>query len=73
MPRGGIVTDPSVHERVVRQLVEDARHASLTAVGVIRSPITGSDGNVEFLVLLEIGTGMDAIDEETIRAITSAA
>ena len=73
VPRGGIVTDPSVHERVVRQFLVDARNAGLKAVNLIRSPITGSDGNVEFLVLLEIGSRPHGIDEAKIRAITSAA
>ena len=73
VPRGGIVTDPSVHERVVRQLVVDARDAGLTAVDLIRSPIRGSDGNAEFLMLLEIGTGPHGLDEAKSRAITSAA
>ena len=73
VPRGGIVTDPSVHEQVVRQLVVDASDAGLTAINLIRSPITGGDGNVEFLMLLAIGTDRHGVDEAKIRAITSAA
>ena len=70
VPRGGVVTDPSVHERVVRELVEDATDAGLTAASLIRSPITGTDGNVEFLLDLRLGATASISDDE-IRAVTS--
>jgi 23S rRNA (cytidine1920-2'-O)/16S rRNA (cytidine1409-2'-O)-methyltransferase len=71
VPRGGIVTDPSVHERVVRELVADATDAGLAAIGLIRSPITGADGNVEFLLDLRASAAASIGDDE-IRAVTSA-
>ena len=70
VPRGGVVTDPSVHERVVRELVEDAADAGLTATGLIRSPITGTDGNVEFLLDLRLDATASISDDE-VRAATS--
>ncbi len=46
----GVVSDPTVHARV-RDEIEDALDASgCTVVGWTTSPITGADGNVEFLV-----------------------
>lgn len=50
VPRGGVVRDPGVWQRVLDGLARDAAAAGLHAHRVIRSPITGSDGNVEFLV-----------------------
>jgi len=48
--KGGIVRDPALHQRVcdeVRSWLEDGGWA---IQGIIPSPITGSEGNVEFLV-----------------------
>jgi 23S rRNA (cytidine1920-2'-O)/16S rRNA (cytidine1409-2'-O)-methyltransferase len=50
VPRGGIVRDPVVWERVLSDLARDATTAGLHAHNATRSPITGTDGNVEFLV-----------------------
>jgi 23S rRNA (cytidine1920-2'-O)/16S rRNA (cytidine1409-2'-O)-methyltransferase len=54
VPRGGVVRDPAVWERVLADLSEHAEEAGLHAVRAIRSPITGTDGNVEFLVDLRM-------------------
>jgi 23S rRNA (cytidine1920-2'-O)/16S rRNA (cytidine1409-2'-O)-methyltransferase len=53
VPRGGVVRDPAVHREVLLRFGEDAETAGFAPANVIRSPITGSDGNVEFLALLE--------------------
>lgn len=50
-PRG-IVRDPAVHERVVRDVVAAAAEVGLTLVASTPSPITGQQGNVEFLIHL---------------------
>jgi 23S rRNA (cytidine1920-2'-O)/16S rRNA (cytidine1409-2'-O)-methyltransferase len=55
VPRGGVVTDPEIHARVLHDVLAAAASANLPARDVIRSPITGGDGNVEFLALLERG------------------
>ena len=46
----GIVTDPSVHSRVVDQVAAFLPSCGLTFRGVIPSPILGTEGNKEFLV-----------------------
>ncbi len=53
--KGGIVTDPQKHARVVEEVNHTARTLGLHPLGVIESPITGADGNVEFLALYEKG------------------
>jgi 23S rRNA (cytidine1920-2'-O)/16S rRNA (cytidine1409-2'-O)-methyltransferase len=50
--RGGLVTDPSVHERVIEEVSAAARAVGLVPVAVIESPITGAEGNREFLLHL---------------------
>jgi 23S rRNA (cytidine1920-2'-O)/16S rRNA (cytidine1409-2'-O)-methyltransferase len=51
--KGGIVTDPRQHARVVEEVNAAARALGLTLGGVTESPITGADGNREFLALYE--------------------
>ncbi|MBK9163897.1 MAG: TlyA family RNA methyltransferase [Acidobacteria bacterium] len=47
--KGGIVREPEKHERVVNEVNEFAASAGLTVLGVTESPITGAEGNKEFL------------------------
>ncbi len=53
VPRGGVVRDPEVHRDVLLRFGEDALRAGFTPTGLVRSPIVGGEGNVEFLALLE--------------------
>ena len=55
--RGGIVTDPKQHARVIEEVNEAARDLGLKVSGVIESPIQGSEGNREFLALYERSAG----------------
>ena len=48
---GGIVRDPQKHVRVVEEVNTAAAELGLRVAGVIQSPITGADGNIEFLAL----------------------
>jgi 23S rRNA (cytidine1920-2'-O)/16S rRNA (cytidine1409-2'-O)-methyltransferase len=47
--KGGIVVDPAALSAVVPRLTEFASSLGLERVGLIDSPITGTDGNREFL------------------------
>jgi len=51
---GGIVRDHAKRLRVVEEVNNAARALGLEAVKVIESPITGAEGNVEFLALYRI-------------------
>jgi 23S rRNA (cytidine1920-2'-O)/16S rRNA (cytidine1409-2'-O)-methyltransferase len=51
--KGGVVRDPAQHARVVEEVGEAARALGLTVRGVTESPVTGADGNREFLALYE--------------------
>ena len=48
--KGGIVRDPALHVRVVGDTIEWLEGSAWNVEGVVTSPITGSEGNVEFLV-----------------------
>ncbi|WP_298091659.1 TlyA family RNA methyltransferase [uncultured Sphingomonas sp.] len=48
--KGGVVRDPAVHVRVCDAVVAWLSEAGWNVAGVTPSPITGPEGNVEFLV-----------------------
>ena len=48
--KGGVVRDPAVHERVCAGARAWVETQSWTVIGVTPSPITGPEGNVEFLL-----------------------
>ena len=55
--KGGIVRDPAVHERVIDAVRQAVREMGLIVAGLCESPITGADGNREFLILLQLPEG----------------
>jgi 23S rRNA (cytidine1920-2'-O)/16S rRNA (cytidine1409-2'-O)-methyltransferase len=50
--KGGLVTDPAVHDAVIARTTEEAVAAGLTRAGMTPSPITGAKGNREFFLHL---------------------
>ena len=53
--KGGLVRDPLVHARVVDEVAAAASALGLTRLALADSPITGSEGNREFLLHLRHG------------------
>lgn len=51
--KGGVVRDPAAHEKVIEDVRRSALDLGLTVSGLCESPITGADGNREFLILLQ--------------------
>lgn len=49
---GGIVRDPDVHRRVVDDIADVSRRLGLRVMASTPSPVTGADGNREFLLHL---------------------
>ncbi len=47
--KGGVVRDPAVRDAVVREVIAAAGTLGFNVRGVIRSPVQGPAGNVEFL------------------------
>ena len=48
--KGGVVRDPQIHERVCAQVADWLTGAGWRVEGVVPSPITGPEGNIEFLI-----------------------
>jgi 23S rRNA (cytidine1920-2'-O)/16S rRNA (cytidine1409-2'-O)-methyltransferase len=51
---GGIVRDSAKRQRVVDEVNNAARELGVKVINVIESPITGADGNVEYLALYKL-------------------
>jgi 23S rRNA (cytidine1920-2'-O)/16S rRNA (cytidine1409-2'-O)-methyltransferase len=50
--KGGLVTDPAVHEAVITKVTEAAVALGFRRTGLAPSPITGATGNREFFLHL---------------------
>ena len=64
---GGICKDKKVHLEVVRTLFEKARSEGLFPAAFVRSPITGGDGNTEYLALFIKGESQASVTDEQIK------
>lgn len=53
VPRGGVIRDEAVRQRVREEFTSWAKDAGWQVLGVAESPIRGGDGNVEYLVHLK--------------------
>lgn len=69
VPRGGVVREPETWRRVLETVAEHATGIGLHPWHVIRSPITGGDGNVEFLMELRAGPADGDIGREIQTAV----
>ncbi|KQU59664.1 TlyA family RNA methyltransferase [Rossellomorea marisflavi] len=49
----GIVRDPSVHKAVIQKIIDLSLNEGYDIQGLSYSPITGGDGNIEFLIHLK--------------------
>ena len=49
--KGGVVRDPAVHARVCEDVADRLRGQDWQVDGITASPITGPEGNVEFLIV----------------------
>jgi 23S rRNA (cytidine1920-2'-O)/16S rRNA (cytidine1409-2'-O)-methyltransferase len=59
----GVVRDPAIHREVLERTVENARRHGLGTRAVIASPLTGPEGNREFLIHLGVGPDCAEIGE----------
>lgn len=53
--KGGIVRDPKLHDEVLTNMERLAAEQGAELLGICDSPITGADGNREFLMGLRLG------------------
>lgn len=66
--RGGIVKNPKQHIAAIRRVLTCAAETGLAPRGIMKSPITGGDGNTEFL-MYAVKHGTASVFD---RAITEA-
>jgi len=70
----GVIRDPAIWQRVLGDVRAAAGAQGAAMMGVMPSPITGAQGNVEFLVHLRPGTdGAADVDVEAVVAEAVAA
>jgi 23S rRNA (cytidine1920-2'-O)/16S rRNA (cytidine1409-2'-O)-methyltransferase len=50
--KGGLVTDPAIHARVIDEATAAAAEVGFERLGLVPSPVTGAHGNQEFLMHL---------------------
>ena len=66
--RKGVVRDPAVHEEVINHVLDFAAETGFSCAGLTFSPITGPEGNIEYLAYLVKEPGNTARpDAESIR------
>ena len=53
--KGGVVRDPEIHQRVCDAVEAWLRAKQWEVIGLTQSPITGPEGNIEFLVAAQRG------------------
>ena len=52
--KGGVVVEPSVHQRICLEIKKwFIEECEMQVKGIIQSPIKGPKGNIEFLILVE--------------------
>ncbi len=62
----GVVRDRAVHKQVIERVCQEASHLGLGLLGLTFSPITGPEGNIEFLAWFKQGVG-DSVTTESIE------
>lgn len=60
--KGGVVRDPKVHTRVLSEVLNFAQGMEFSPCGLIKSPLKGPAGNVEFLAWLGWGESVSGQD-----------
>lgn len=66
----GVIRDPAIHRRVLLELLSYAVRLGYTPLGLIRSPLTGPKGNIEFLTWLEARSSQLADIEALVNSVT---
>jgi 23S rRNA (cytidine1920-2'-O)/16S rRNA (cytidine1409-2'-O)-methyltransferase len=61
--KGGVVRDPAVHRSVLQNTLAAAQEFGFATLGLVKSPITGPAGNIEFLAHLKLDTESEPIDQ----------
>jgi len=66
--KGGIIRDPEIHAVAIEQAAAALDASGIGVVGLVGSPIRGTEGNTEFLVHGKVGKR--TVDAGTVEAVT---
>jgi 23S rRNA (cytidine1920-2'-O)/16S rRNA (cytidine1409-2'-O)-methyltransferase len=64
--KSGVVRDSTVHREVLNTVLESAAKQGFQLKGLTFSPITGGEGNIEFLAYWTLDKSVEAIGDEVI-------
>ena len=53
VPRGGVIEDPHIQTKVIEKIKTFCKDLKLKVQGIVESPITGSEGNKEYLIYVK--------------------
>jgi 23S rRNA (cytidine1920-2'-O)/16S rRNA (cytidine1409-2'-O)-methyltransferase len=70
----GVIRDPAIHRQVLLSVLEQAHKDGFTVHGLIRSPLVGPKGNVEFLAHLSLpgehgAAGLDELVDRVLPGV----
>jgi 23S rRNA (cytidine1920-2'-O)/16S rRNA (cytidine1409-2'-O)-methyltransferase len=68
----GVIRDPAVHKAILMEVLTFAQAQGFGVRGLLRSPVVGPKGNIEFLAWLEVGKLDLEIDELVEKVIISS-
>jgi 23S rRNA (cytidine1920-2'-O)/16S rRNA (cytidine1409-2'-O)-methyltransferase len=71
--RGGVVRDSRIHREVLERVATEAAHAGLGPQAILRSPLLGPRGNVEFLLWAVKGGEARSLEGDIDRAVELSA
>src|SRR5258708_29927549 len=70
--KGGVVKSPEVHRRVLHEVLASAEATGYTVAGLVRSPLKGPAGNIEFLAWLQFGGAIHPVYTPTLHDLINA-
>ena len=68
----GIVRDPAVHRQVIRQVIGYGQSCGLTSCGLDFSPVTGTKGNIEYLLFMTKKLCHNSVSDADVTAVVEA-
>lgn len=69
----GVVRDPEVHVEVILKILKTADDLGLCPRGLTYSPITGPEGNIEYLLYAQKSQEQELIAEQAVRELVANA
>lgn len=65
----GVIRDPLIHRRILIEILEFAGEARFKVAGLIKSPLTGPKGNIEFLVHLINSSQIETVTQDWLQPL----